>query len=304
MEKAAIDALLKEMQAPTRGEPTPRVKAIVDRIVRDLFYVIDEYDVEPSEFWSAVNYLTQAGRNDEYGLIAAGLGFERFLDVRLDAAEEAAGLTGGTPRTIEGPLYVAGAPLCKGEARLDDGSEEGEILIMHGQVRDTDGRPVAGAHVEVWHANTRGNYSFFDKSQSPFNLRRTIETDAEGRYRFRTTMPSGYAVPPDGSTDTLLKQLGRHGHRPAHIHFFVSAPGYRKLTTQINIDGDPYLHDDFAFATRDGLIPAVERNQDPDAVAEAGLNAPFARIAFDFELRSEAAALPSAEVQRPRAEAA
>ncbi|MFG1318348.1 catechol 1,2-dioxygenase [Xanthobacter autotrophicus] len=304
MEKAAIDALLKEMQAPTRGEPTPRVKAIVDRIVRDLFYVIDEYDVEPSEFWSAVNYLTQAGRNDEYGLIAAGLGFERFLDVRLDAAEEAAGLTGGTPRTIEGPLYVAGAPLCKGEGRLDDGSEEGEILIMHGQVRDTDGRPVAGAHVEVWHANTRGNYSFFDKSQSPFNLRRTIETDAEGRYRFRTTMPSGYAVPPDGSTDTLLKQLGRHGHRPAHIHFFVSAPGYRKLTTQINIDGDPYLHDDFAFATRDGLIPAVERNQDPDAIAEAGLNAPFARIAFDFELRSEAAALPSAEVQRPRAEAA
>ncbi|MFG1241885.1 catechol 1,2-dioxygenase [Xanthobacter versatilis] len=304
MEKAAIDALLKEMQAPTRGEPTPRVKAIVDRIVRDLFYVIDEYDVEPSEFWSAVNYLTQAGRNDEYGLIAAGLGFERFLDVRLDAAEEAAGLTGGTPRTIEGPLYVAGAPLCKGEARLDDGSEEGEILIMHGQVRDTDGRPVAGAHVEVWHANTRGNYSFFDKSQSPFNLRRTIETDAEGRYRFRTTMPSGYAVPPEGSTDTLLKQLGRHGHRPAHIHFFVSAPGYRKLTTQINIDGDPYLHDDFAFATRDGLIPAVERNQDPDAIAEAGLNAPFARIAFDFELRSEAVALPSAEVQRPRAEAA
>ncbi|ABS69578.1 catechol 1,2-dioxygenase [Xanthobacter versatilis] len=304
MEKAAIDALLKEMQAPTRGEPTPRVKAIVDRIVRDLFYVIDEYDVEPSEFWSAVNYLTQAGRNDEYGLIAAGLGFERFLDVRLDAAEEAAGLTGGTPRTIEGPLYVAGAPLCKGEARLDDGSEEGEILIMHGQVRDTDGRPVAGAHVEVWHANTRGNYSFFDKSQSPFNLRRTIETDADGRYRFRTTMPSGYAVPPEGSTDTLLKQLGRHGHRPAHIHFFVSAPGFRKLTTQINIDGDPYLHDDFAFATRDGLIPAVERNQDPDAIAEAGLNAPFARIAFDFELRSEALALPSAEVQRPRAEAA
>ncbi|MFG1370540.1 catechol 1,2-dioxygenase [Xanthobacter oligotrophicus] len=304
MEKAAIDALLKDMQAPTRGEPTPRVKAIVDRIVRDLFYVIDEYDVEPSEFWSAVNYLTQAGRNDEYGLIAAGLGFERFLDVRLDAAEEAAGLTGGTPRTIEGPLYVAGAPLCKGEARLDDGSEEGEILIMHGQVRDTDGQPVAGAHVEVWHANTRGNYSFFDKSQSPFNLRRTIETDAEGRYRFRTTMPSGYAVPPEGSTDTLLKQLGRHGHRPAHIHFFVSAPGFRKLTTQINIDGDPYLHDDFAFATRDELIPAVERNQDPEAIAKAGLNAPFARIAFDFELRSEAAALPSAEVQRPRAEAA
>lgn len=175
---------------------------------------------------------------------------------------------------------------------------------MHGQVRDVDGTPVAGAHVEVWHANTRGNYSFFDKGQSAFNLRRTIETDAEGRYRFRTIMPSGYAVPPEGSTDTLLKQLGRHGHRPAHIHFFVSAPGYRKLTTQINIDGDPYLHDDFAFATRDDLIPPVERNADPAAIAAAGLNEPFAAIAFDFELKREAGLLPAAEVQRLRAEAA
>ncbi|MFG1343272.1 catechol 1,2-dioxygenase [Xanthobacter autotrophicus DSM 431] len=304
MEKAAIDALLKEMQAPTRGEPTPRVKAIVDRVVRDLFHVIEEFDVQPDEFWTAVNYLTEAGRNDEYGLIAAGLGFERFLDVRLDEAEAKAGLTGGTPRTIEGPLYVAGAPLVKGEGRLDDGTEDGEILVMHGQVRDVDGTPIAGAHVEVWHANTRGNYSFFDKSQSAFNLRRTIETDAEGRYRFRTIMPAGYAVPPEGSTDTLLKTLGRHGHRPAHIHFFVSAPGHRKLTTQINIDGDPYLHDDFAFATRDGLIPPVERNADPEAIAAAGLNEPFARIAFDFELKREADALPAAEVQRLRAEAA
>ena len=80
--------------------------------------------------------------------------------------------------------------------------------------------------------------------------------------RFRSLLPSGYACPPDGQTQKLLDQLGRHGHRPAHIHFFVSAPSYRKLTTQINIDGDEYLHDDFAFATRDGLIPAVRRSTD------------------------------------------
>lgn len=67
-------------------------------------------------------------------------------------------------------------------------------------------------------------------------------------------VPSSYGCPPTGPTQQLLDQLGRHGQRPAHIHFFISAPGYRHLTTQINLSDDPYLHDDFAYATRDELI--------------------------------------------------
>ena len=155
---------------------------------------------------------------------------------------------------------------------------------MHGQVRDTDGKPLAGAIVDVWHANTRGNYSFFDQTQSEYNMRRRIQTDADGKYRFRSIVPSGYGVPGGSNIDRLLASVGRHGNRPAHIHFFVSAPGHKHLTTQINIDGDPYLHDDFAYATRDELIPPVTRKTDPEEIHAAGLNAPFAEIAFDFVL--------------------
>ena len=175
---------------------------------------------------------------------------------------------------------------------------------MDGQVRDVNGKPMAGALVDVWHANPLGGYSFFDPSQPKYNLRRRIETDAEGRYRFRTVLPAGYACPPDGPTQTLLDQLGRHGRRPAHIHFFVSALGYRKLTTQINIDGDEYLHDDFAFATRDGLIPEVRRSADPAEVRARDLNAPFAEITFDFVLHRERANAPKTVVTRAHAEAA
>ena len=164
--------------------------------------------------------------------------------------------------------------------------------------------PCAGAIVEVWHANTKGGYSFFDPSQSPYNLRRRIETDAEGRYRFRSILPSGYGCPPDGVTQQLLTALGRHGNRPAHIHFFVEAPGFRKLTTQINISDDPYLHDDFAFATRDGLIPELVRHTEASEIKEKGLNEPFATIRFDFELNCEAANLPEAVVVRDHAQAA
>jgi catechol 1,2-dioxygenase len=177
------------------------------------------------------------------------------------------------------------------------------VLFMDGQVRDIGGKPIAGAVVDVWHANTKGGYSFFDPSQPKYNLRRRIETDAEGHYRFRTIMPSGYACPPHGVTQELLDRLGRHGHRPAHIHFFVAAPGYRKLTTQINIAGDAYLHDDFAFGTRDGLIPEVRRVTDAAAIQARGLNAPYAEIAFDFVLHPETAAAPSTVVRREHAPA-
>jgi catechol 1,2-dioxygenase len=159
---------------------------------------------------------------------------------------------------------------------------------MHGQVRDIGGAPLANAKVEVWHANTLGNYSFFDKTQSEFNLRRTIFTDGDGRYAFRSIMPVGYACPPSGSTERILKAIGRHGNRPAHIHVFVSADDHRHLTTQINIDDDPYLRDDFAYATREELIPPVRHVEHSDLGARYGVEGPCAEIEFDFVLHPAA----------------
>jgi catechol 1,2-dioxygenase len=299
-----VQQLLNRVAGLDQPGGDARLKRIIHRFTSDMYRLIEEYDVTPTEFWTAVSYVTRLGQANETGLLVPGLGIETFLDLVMDEKERRAGLEGGTPRTIEGPLYIADAPLSKGEARLDQDPEQGEVLFMEGQVRDTAGKPVTGAIVEVWHANTKGGYSFFDPSQSPYNLRRRIETDAEGRYRFRSILPSGYACPPNGMTQQLLTPLGRHGNRPAHIHFFVDAPGFRKLTTQINISDDPYLHDDFAFATRDGLIPDLIRHTEASEIKAKGLNEPFATIHFDFELHHDAAALPEAVVVREHAKAA
>ncbi|CAD6519790.1 catechol 1,2-dioxygenase [Paraburkholderia sabiae] len=295
-----IDALLNKINESATHEGNARTKQVVNRIIRDLFITIDELDVTPNEFWAALNYLGEAGQSGELGLLAAGLGFEHFLDVRLDEAEAKAGVAGGTPRTIEGPLYVAGAPESTSHARLDNGNEPGETLVMRGRVLNEDGQPVKGALVEVWHANHLGNYSHFDKSQQEFNLRRSIRTDADGVYSFRSVVPIGYSVPPEGKTQQLLDQLGRHGHRPAHIHFFVSAPGFRKLTTQINIEGDPYLWDDFAFATREGLVPAVKKEEGATGKSY-GIDGQFSLIDFDFSLVKDRNNVPTSEVERVRA---
>lgn len=306
MNHTEIDKLVNNFIVDTaRGAVDARVQQVVVRLLSDVFKAIEDLDLSPSEVWKGIEYLSEAGATQELGLLAAGLGLERFLDIRADEAEARIGLTGGTPRTIEGPLYVAGAPVAKGFARLDDGTEEkeAEILFMQGTVYGADGKPMPNAQVEVWHANLMGNYSFFDKTQSPFNLRRTILTDEQGRYQFRSIMPVGYGCPPEGTTQRLLDKLGRHGRRPAHIHFFVSAPNHRKLTTQINIDGDAYLWDDFAFASREGLVPAVVRVTDPQQLAAREINKPFASIDFDFRLLADQPNAPAAEVDRLRAAA-
>jgi len=306
MNHADIEQLAKSWVVDAADRPAnPRVQQVVLRLLGDLCKAIEELDITPTEFWSGVSYMSAAGAAGELGLLAAGLGLERFLDIRADEAEQKAGLEGGTPRTIEGPLYVAGAPESVGFARLDDGTEsdKADVLFMQGTVFDQEGKPLPGAKVEVWHANLLGNYSFFDQTQSHFNLRRTIVTDANGRYQFRSILPAGYGCPPDGTTQQLLNLLGRHGQRPAHIHFFVNAPDHRKLTTQINIDGDEYLWDDFAFASREGLVPKVDRIDDPAQLDAKRLDKPFASIDFDFRLYRETDAAPTTLVDRPRAAA-
>lgn len=302
MNKQAIDALLKTFDDAAEKPGNPRVRAIVNRIVKDICYTIEDFDVQPSEFWTALNYLNEAGR--EFGLIAAGLGLERFLDVRMDEAEEKAGIQGGTPRTIEGPLYVAGAPVRDGVSKIDLDEDDGAgPLVIHGTVTGLDGKPVAGALVECWHANSHGFYSHFDPTgkQSEFNLRGAVRTGADGKYEFRTLMPVGYGCPPQGATQQLLNSLGRHGNRPAHVHFFVDSPDHRKLTTQFNIEGDPLIWDDFAYATREELIPPVV---DKTGGTALGMKADaYQDIEFNFVLTPRVQGKDNQIVHRPRAAA-
>ena len=297
-----LQAFFKTVSGADSDQGNPRAKQLLFRLVNDVARIVEDLEVTDDEFWAAVDYLNRLGARNEVGLLAAGLGVEHFLDLLQDAKDAQAGQVGGTPRTIEGPLYVAGAPLSQGEARLDDGSEAGvaTVLFLEGVVRDTQGNPVPGAVVDLWHANTQGTYSYFDSSQTDYNLRRRIVTDAQGRYRARSIVPSGYGCNPEGPTQECLNLLGRHGQRPAHIHYFISAPGYRHLTTQINLSGDKYLWDDFAFATRDGLVGQVVFVDDQQAAQARGLNERFAELEFDFQLQP--AVRPAAEQRshRPR----
>lgn len=281
----------------------PRVKQIIHRLMSDLFKAIEDLNISSDEYWEGVAYLNTLGQNQEAGLLSPGLGLDHFLDMRMDAADAALGIDNPTPRTIEGPLYAAGAPEAVGYARMDDGTDpNGHPLILHGTVYDENEKPIPNAKVEIWHANTKGFYSHFDPTgeQAPFNMRRTIFTDANGQYKVRTIIPSGYGCPPEGPTQQLLNQLGRHGNRPAHIHYFVSADGHRKLTTQINVAGDPYTYDDFAYATREGLVVEAIEHADAESMKAFDMEAPFAEMVFDLRLTPLVNGVDNQIVDRPR----
>lgn len=296
-----LEQLLNVSCGLTSDKGSPRLKAILQRLVGDLCRTIDEFDLSDEEFWRAVNYLNVLGERKEVALLAAGLGLEHFLDMRADEKERLAKLNGGTPRTIEGPLYVANAPLSNGFTRMDDGLDKGEIMWLHGQITDVNNKPVAGAVVDIWHANTLGNYSFFDPSQTEYNLRRRIITGADGRYAARSIVPSGYGCPPDGPTQALLDKVGRHGNRPAHIHFFISAPGHKHLTTQINLSGDEYLWDDFAFATREELIADPVKIESLDISRERDITGPHTEIEFNFKITPTHSNDEETRIKRERA---
>jgi len=237
----------------------PRLKAVTRDLLEQIFRLIERHDLTEDEVWGAVSFLGKGA--EEYGLIVPGVGLEHFMDLVLDARDKEAGADGGTPRTIEGPLYVPGAPLSDGSATMSDAEDEGERLIITGTVQTEDGTPIDGAIVDIWHADTRGFYSHFDptEQQGPYNNRRRVKVGADGRYQAQSIMPVGYSCPPDGATDNLMTALGRHGGRPAHVHFFADANGFRHLTTQFNVADDPLVNDDFAFGTREGLVPEIER---------------------------------------------
>ncbi len=270
---APIQQLLDRVAGIGAEGGNERLKAIVREIVQQLMETIVRHDITEDELWTAVNYLQNGAQ--EFGLLMPGIGLEHFVDLYLDAKDEEAGRTGGTPRTIEGPLYVEGAPLVDSGANLTDDADDTDTLYMSGRVMGPDGEPVKGAILHVWHANSKGFYSHFDPTgeQTPYNNRRRLQLPDDGSYSFQSKMPSGYSVPPGGASDVLMSALGRHGNRPAHVHFFVEAPGYRRLTTQINFGDDPFAADDFAFGTREGLLPVPNRQGDT------------AQIGFDFVLQ-------------------
>ena len=142
-----------------------------------------------------------------------------------------------TPPMTEGPFYPrlmpedADADLTRVKGR--DGVASGTPLEVTGRVLDRRGRPLAGARVEIWQCDARGQYHHVGEPERLLDARfqgfGAVVTDADGRYAFRTIKP----VPYPGRTP--------------HIHFAVEEGGRRRLTSQMFVEGEPRNERDFLY---------------------------------------------------------
>lgn len=206
------------------------------------------------EFRLAIDFLTEVGhyadaRRQEWVLLADVLGVSSLVE-DLNTRRPA----GATPNTVAGPFYRSDVPETPLGASISrDG--KGEPLAVTGRIVDLDGQGVAGATVEVWHANADGRYENQEPDRQPeFNLRGRFRADVQGRFRFATIKPRGYALPSDGPVGRLVTTLGLRLERPAHIHFRVSAEGFETLTTHVYDEADPAIGRDAIFGVKPELM--------------------------------------------------
>lgn len=237
----------------------PRLRQIMTILVTHLHAAVKEAEITSEEWWTAIQFLTQTGRlctdwRQEFILLSDVLGVSMLVDAINNARPP-----GATENTVLGPFHVSGAPRLGHGANISlDG--KGEPLLVRGRVTDTQGQPIAGATLDVWQANADGFYDVQQKGLQPdWNLRGVFETDSEGRYWFRSSKPRYYPIPDDGTVGQLLKALGRHPNRAAHLHFIVEAPGYERVVTHIFTPDCAYLAEDAVFGVKRSLIAHFQR---------------------------------------------
>jgi catechol 1,2-dioxygenase len=228
--------------------PPERVDAVARAVLKGVHEAIREHKVTYPEFQAAKAWLIAVGEGGEWPL---------FLDVFVEhvVEEVAAETQQGTKGSILGPYYLPNAKRLPSSTDLPmRADEKGTPLTFTGQVRDVDGNPVAGAELDVWHADDEGYYSGFAPGIPEGNLRGLVVTDDEGRFEIRTMQPAPYQIPTDGPTGALISAAGWHPWRPAHLHLLVGAPGHRTITTQLYFEGGEWLDSDVAEATKPELV--------------------------------------------------
>jgi catechol 1,2-dioxygenase len=239
-------------------EGNERLKTVFAAIVEKMKEVVREHRITQDELHIAGDYFNRLGQS----------GFCRSLfDVTLamTSVDVTGRFPGGTRPNLEGPFHRASSPP-RADGILFDGEPTPAVPVLYlsGMVKDAaTGAPLAGALVDLWQADHDGHYDL-----DQYQLFGKVTTDAQGRYRVRTTVPSDYSDHDHDPIGELFRAMGRHNRRAAHIHAKVWRDDICVLTTQLFIPDSPYLGSDYVEgAVSDDLIIAMK----PAASGEANV---------------------------------
>jgi protocatechuate 3,4-dioxygenase beta subunit len=280
------DDITHEVLARFAETPDPRLRQIMLSLIGHLHAFVNEVNLTEAEWFQAIEILTRAGhmsndKRQEFILFSDTLGVSMVVDLLSHRKPD-----GATESTVFGPFHRLGAPEMPYGGNVAHLDKKGAATLVGGRVLDLDGRPIAGALLDVWQAQTSGLYDSQDASLSEMHMRGKFHTDENGRYLVRTVRPVHYPIPSDGPVGAMLRATGRHPWRPAHIHFVVSADGYEPVTTHIFDSADEYLASDAVFAVKNSLICDFARHEVAEGDAKRlGVEPPYYMTEFDFHLK-------------------
>ena len=239
-----------------------RLREVMTSLVQHLHGFARDVKLNEAEWAAGLRFLADCERasspgRPELALLSDTLG----LSVLVTAVSRRQP-TGCTEASLPVAAHANGAAAC-------DGNEPGEACYVRGRVHALDGTPIAGADVRV------------GPSEREISL-----TDGDGRFLLCTRVAAPRPIANDGPVGGLLRALGRHPWRPAHLAFTISAPGYERLVTQVFRRDDPYLDADAVFGVRSSLV-ADWVNHEPGRTPDGETSAvPFTTLDFDFVLNA------------------
>jgi hydroxyquinol 1,2-dioxygenase len=280
--------LTEEVVARFSDAADPRLRQIMQSLVRHLHAFAADVQLTQAEWLAGIQFLTATGhksddKRQEFILLSDTLGLSTLVDLIEHEVDGSS-----TESTVLGPFYVPGSPERALGASIAE-RPSGEPAWVAGQVLDTDGRPIAGAEVDVWQNGDDMLYAVQDPEAPQTNLRGLFRTTDDGRYAFLGVRPTDYPIPDDGPVGELLSASGRHPWRAAHLHFIVRAPGFRPVTTHVFDDGSRFLESDTVFGVKPSLVRRFQRHEPgaADRPEDVLPDRVWYSLTFDFVLRRQ-----------------
>lgn len=278
------EELIEKVLASFENTDDARLKTVLQSLVRHLHAFIREVRLTEAEWAKGIDFLTRVGhitddRRQEFILLSDVLGASmQTVGVNNVAYANA------TEATVFGPFFVTDSPEIPNGGDIA-GNAPGEPAWVEGSVRDTNGVPIAHARIEVWEADDEGLYDVQHVDGRTYG-RGHLTTDENGNYNLWALFPTPYPIPFDGPVGELLQATGRSPYRASHLHFMVTAPGFRTLVTHIFVAGDELLERDSVFGVKNSLVREWTHHSTseptPDGRHLEGES--WARVRFDIVL--------------------
>ena len=291
------DSVTRAVLSEIERAPDPRFREVMSALVRHLHGFIREVRLTEDEFQQACGTINAIGKqtnefHNEAVLMSGSLGVSTLVCLLNNGDRGAT----ETTANLLGPFWRLDSPRTENGGSIVRSPTPGPELFVNAYVKDSDGKPVAGAEVDVWQSSTEGLYENQDAGQADMNLRGKFLTDADGKISFRSIKPAGYPIPIAGPVGDLLRAQGRHNMRPAHVHFLIYKPGFKTHISQVYLPDDPHIETDVQFGVTRALLGNYVRHAGEKPPAP-GMKDPWYSLDFTFVMEPGTARLPRPPIQ-------